>query len=150
MAYKTTMSFSLKNHLSFGLRFPTLRKNLKNGLLRHATEFKLNLKPFFKPKIFQLNCHPGTRSTRHRRPTTGWRFPAVAEVKCPGRSRCTTRRTRRSKSCPRWRRRRTRAVILRWCSLLDCCVGQSHTAGRYVMSRFIPQLHTCRIDIYRS
>ena len=56
------MSFSLKNHLSFGLRFPTLRKRSKMGSLdmsqnqnRISGRF---FKPELKPNIFLLNRAP--------------------------------------------------------------------------------------------
>ena len=57
LASKTTMSF--------GLRFPTLRKSSKMGSSWHVSESKWNLNPFFKPKLkpkfcFLLNLVPGS------------------------------------------------------------------------------------------
>ena len=61
------MSFSLRNDLSFGLRFPTLR-TVQKLILKHVTVSKWNLKLFFKPKIIPLNCLPGDEGEAQAHP----------------------------------------------------------------------------------
>ena len=59
------LEFQLDKHPEFWLEIAYTKKNFKNGLFRHVTNSKLNLKPFFKPifkpKCFLFNCHPVPR-----------------------------------------------------------------------------------------
>ena len=68
---KFGLSFSLKNHLSFGLRFPKLIESSNMGSLDMSHNSKWNLVLFFKPKLkpnFVLNCHPAQRGGRQQVP----------------------------------------------------------------------------------
>ena len=66
------LSFALKTHLSFGLRFPHTKNLFKNGQSRHVPESKRNLDPIFKPKLkpktFILIWVPGGTEDHHQRP----------------------------------------------------------------------------------
>ena len=51
-------NFSLKNHLSFGLRFSTLQKCLKMWSLERCLKIKKEIEVVFQAKLFLLNRSP--------------------------------------------------------------------------------------------
>ena len=63
------------------LEFCYTKKKLKNWYFKYVTESKFNLKWFFKPKFFLLNCHPGSRGQNY------WTFIFVTSLQISRKAR---------------------------------------------------------------
>ena len=76
------LSFGLKNHLSFGSRFPTLRKCSKMSVSESKRNLDQFLKPKLKPKFVLMNWVPGTLSAPAVVVVVAWHSALARTLAC--------------------------------------------------------------------